>query len=275
MSPIKGRHFTRALFTALALLFALPGVRAQEKNDDLDNYKWRVTGMWWFSHPTGSVRGSTDQVEFDLDKDFSFSNYSTFTGAVDWRFKRKHHFTFAASPVYSTKTATITRDITFEGVTYHTGVSVAADLNSLTFTPGYQYDIIRRRQGYLGLNVSIHLLDTEAKLAGIGTVNNITATRTASASDFALLPVLGPTGRWYPIRDSSRFSLAGGFEGMYFFGYGHFIYSQATAQVALYGGLNFKGGYQLGTQLSIQGTNDHIGLRLTQQGPVAGLEGSW
>jgi len=83
MSPIKGRRFTRALFTALALLFALPGVRAQEKNAHLDNYKWRVTGMWWFSHPTGSVRGSTDPVEFDLDKDFSFSNYSTFTKTVD------------------------------------------------------------------------------------------------------------------------------------------------------------------------------------------------
>jgi hypothetical protein len=275
MSPIKGRHFTRALFTALALLVALPGLRAQEKNADLDNYKWRVTGMWWFSHPTGSVRGSTDQVEFDIDKDFSFGSYSTFTGAVDWHFKRKHHFTFATSPIYSNKTATMTRDITFQGVTYHTGASVTADLNSLTFTPGYQYDIIRRRQGYLGLNVSIHLLDTEAKLAGIGTVNNVVATRTASASEFAALPVIGPTGRWYPIRDSSRLSLAGGFEGMYFFGYGNFIYSQGTVQVALYKTLNFKAGYQLGTRLSIQGTNDHIGLRLTQQGPVAGLEGSW
>jgi hypothetical protein len=62
---------------------------------------------------------------------------------------------------------------------------------------------------------------------------------------------------------------------MYFFGYGNFIYSQGTVQVALYRTLNFKAGYQLGTRLSIQGTNDHIGLRLTQQGPVAGLEGSW
>ena len=211
MIPATSR-LIKTLIVLLSLCFALPVLHAQAK-EDLDDYKWRVTGMWWFSHPTGSLRASGDKVSVDLGEDFDFSNYSTFTGNVDWHFKRKHHFTFAASPVYSTKTATMTRDVTFEGVTYHTGATVTADLNSLTFSPGYQYDIIRRRQGYLGLAVSIHLLDTYAKLVGIGTVNNVSATRTASASDFAPLPVLGPTGRWYPIKDSNRFSLAGGFRG--------------------------------------------------------------
>jgi len=265
---------TKTVIVMLSLFFALPVLHAQEKAD-LDNYKWRVTGMWWFSHPDGSFRAAGDQLTWDLNKDFGFGNYSTFTGEVDWHFKRKHHFTFAASPVYSTKTATMTRDVTFEGVTYHTGATVTADLNSLTFSPGYQYDIIRRRQGYLGLAVSIHLLDTYAKLVGIGTVNNVSAIRAASASEFAPLPVLGPIGRWYPIKDSNRFSVAGGFEGMYFFGYGNFIFSQGTAQLRLYKGLNLKGGYQLGTRLSIQGTEDRLGLRLTQAGPVAGLEASW
>jgi hypothetical protein len=273
MIPASSR-LIKSLIVLLSFCFALPVLRAQAK-EDLDDYKWRVTGMWWFSHPTGSLRASGDKVSVDLGEDFDFSNYSTFTGNVDWHFKRKHHFTFAASPVYSTKTATMTRDVTFEGVTYHTGATVTADLNSLTFSPGYQYDIIRRRQGYLGLAVSIHLLDTYAKLVGIGTVNNVSAIRAASASEFAPLPVLGPTGRWYPIKDSNRFSLAGGFEGMYFFGYGNFIFSQGTAQLRLYKSLNFKGGYQLGTRLSIQGTEDRLGLRLTQAGPVAGLEASW
>jgi hypothetical protein len=68
MSPFRGRRFTRALFTALALFVAMPSIRAEEKTGDLDSYKWRVTGMWWFSHPTGSVRGSADQVEVDIDK---------------------------------------------------------------------------------------------------------------------------------------------------------------------------------------------------------------
>lgn len=255
------------------LIIVLPGLHAQEKGD-LDAYKWRVTGLWWYSHPTGDVRSSTDQVSFDLQKDLRFSSYSTFSGRFDWHFKRKHHFTFNASPIYSSSTSVLTRDIAFQGVTYQLGVAVASDLNSLSFAPGYQWDFIRRRQGYLALSTAINLLDTSAALTGTGTVNGVSATRTASSSLFAPLPVLGPQGRWYPIHDSTRFSLDGSLQGMYFFGYGDFLYTQGSAQVALHHNLNLKVGYQLGTRLSVHGTNNHIGLRLTQKGAIVGLEWS-
>ena len=84
-------HFTKSLIVVLSLFFALPPLCAQEKND-VDPYKWRVDAMWWFSHPTGSFHASTNQVSWDLSKDFGFGSYSTFSGTVDWHFKRKHHF---------------------------------------------------------------------------------------------------------------------------------------------------------------------------------------
>jgi len=275
MTSAQGR-WMRFLIVAALCLFSLPGVNAQANDKgDLDAYKWRVTGLWWYSHPSGSIRASSDKVAFDLDKDFRFGSYSTFSGMFDWHFKRKHHFTFNASPIYSSATSTLSRDITFQGVTYHLGTTVTSDLNSLSFAPGYQWDFIRRRQGYLALVTSINLLDTTASLTGTGTVNNVSATRTASGSVFAPLPVLGGKGRWYPVHDSTRFSLDGGVQGMYFFGYGNFLYTQGTAQVALHRNLNLKAGYQMGTRLSVHGTNDHIGLRLTQKGAILGLEGSW
>jgi hypothetical protein len=100
-------------FVAVVLLFLglVPSVRAHD-GEDLDDYKWRATASWWFSHPTGSFRAASDQVSFDLNKDLPFGNYSTFTGSIDWRFKRKHHLVFAVSPVYGTRTATLRRDIT-------------------------------------------------------------------------------------------------------------------------------------------------------------------
>ena len=275
MTSAQGR-WMRFLIVAALCLFSLPGVNAQANDKgDLDAYKWRVTGLWWYSHPSGSIRASSDKVAFDLDKDFRFGSYSTFSGMLDWHFKRKHHFTFNASPVYSSATSTLSRDITFQGVTYHLGTTIKSDLNSLAFAPGYQWDFIRRRQGYLALATSINLLDTTASLTGTGTVNNVSATRTASGSVLAPLPVLGTKGRWYPVHDSTRFSLDGGLQGMYFFGYGDFLYTQGTAQVALHRNLNLKAGYQMGTRLSVHGTNDHIGLRLTQKGVIVGLEGSW
>lgn len=275
MTP-GNRRFSRMLITALALVALLPMIRAQEsKGTDLDAYKIRVTGMWWFSHPSGSFRASSDQVSFDIDKDFGFGNYSTFTGSADWRFKRKQHFTLAVSPVNSSKSASISRDITFQGVTYSAGASVSAGLNTLSVTPGYQYDIFRRNHGYLGAVVDVNMLNTKGTLTGTGTLNNLTGTYTSSASVFAPMPLLGARGRWYPLHDSNRLSLEGSFAGMYFFGYGNFMYTQDTVQVKLYKNLNLKGGYQLGTRFSIQGKNNNVGLRLTQEGAVAGLEGSW
>ena len=274
MSPARGRFSKVLIFTALSLFVALPATQAQEKGD-LDAFKWRVDGNWWYSHPSGSFRASADKVEFDIDKDFNFGSYSTFSGGVDWHFKRKHHFTFDASPVNSTKTAILSRDITFRGVTYHLGATVTAEINSLAFAPGYQWDFIRRRQGYLALATSFNLLNTEAKLTGVGTVDNVSATRTASNTVLAPLPVLGMKGRWYPIHDSSRFSLDGGLKGMYFFGYGNFVYTHGTVQVELHRNLNFTAGYQIGTRLKIEAADNRVGLRLTQVGPEAGLEASW
>ena len=277
VTPKSARKLIAALYLLIALV-ALPLLHAQAQGgdkEDLDAYKWRVTGMWWYSHPGGSVRVAADKVAFDLDKDFRFGDYSTFSGALDWHFKRKHHFTFNASPVYSSSSATLTRDITFQGVTYRLGTTVSSEFDSLAFAPGYQWDFIRRRQGYLALAAALNLLDSSAKLTGTGSINDVSATRTAAGSVLAPLPILGGKGRWYPIHDSSRFSVDGSFSGMYFFGYGNFIYAVGAAQVAIHRNLNLKAGYQLGTRLSVQGTNDHIGLRITQKGPVVGLEASW
>jgi hypothetical protein len=264
----------KTLLAVLFLFVAIPEYRAQEQGD-LDAYTWRVTALWWYSHPSGSFRAAGDQVSFDLVKDFSFGSYSTFSGGFDWHFKRKHHLLFEASPINSTRTATLSRDVTFQGVTYHAGAMVAVDLNSLSLAPGYQWDFIRRRQGYLALATAVNILDTTGSISGTGTVNNVPAARKASGSTFAPLPILGATGRWYPIHDSRRLSLDGRFEGMYFFGYGNFVYTRGLAQFALHRNLNLTAGYQLGTRLKVKGTDNRVGLRLTQTGPVLGIEASW
>src|SRR5579864_3164152 len=120
-------------------LVALCGV---SQCQDLDNYRWRVQGNWWFSHPSGyfGLRGSNSY--FDVNRDFGFGNNSTFTGTVDWRFGRKHHFLVNFIPNRSSKTAILGRTIEFQGQTYDVGAQVTAEINSLLVAPGYQYDII-------------------------------------------------------------------------------------------------------------------------------------
>ena len=206
---------------------------------------------------------------------FGFGSYSTFIGTADSRFKRKHHLIFSASPVESTKSATLQRTITFRGDTYDVGTSVSVDLKSFAFAPGYQWDFIRRNWGYVALSTQIYLLSTKSSVTGQVTVNDQTATRTASGSVFAPLPVLGPRARWYPMPHSSRIALDGQIQGMYFFGYGDFYSAKGTVGVGITHHWKATAGYQLGTRLSIHGGSNQIGLRLTQKGPVLGVEGSW
>jgi hypothetical protein len=253
-------------------LFVAPLARAGE--EDLDAYTWRVSAFWWFSQPSGYYKDTSGNT-FDLQRDFGFPYYSTFSGTLDWRFKRKHHLIFGVSPIESSHSASLTRAITFQGDTYNVGTQVTADIHSFSFAPGYQWDFIRRDHGYLGLLVQINLLDSTASLTGAVAVNDQSVTRTASGSRLAPLPILGLHGRWYPMHDSNRLALEGQFQGMYFFGYGDFYSAKATAGVRVVSSLRLTAGYQLGTRLSLHGSSDEIGIRLTQKGAVVGIEGSW
>lgn len=274
MPFIKNNNTMKIIIAMLFCLVTL-SIPCAGQTTDLDAYKLRVAGSWWFSQPTGSFHAAGNNGSFDLSKDFDFGSYSTFTGKIDWHFKRKHHFIMGISPVTSDKTVVAMRDIEFQGVTYHAGAQVTGTIQSLSFSPGYQYDIIRRNRGFLGFAAQVYMLNTTATLKGIGTLNDVSATRSTSGSVFAPLPTIGPQFRWYPLHSFDRLSLDGFLQGMYFFGYGDFLSTRATLGVRLHPHLNLRAGYQMGTDLSIHGTNDRLGVRLVQKGPVAGIEGSW
>jgi hypothetical protein len=268
---------SRTILIAVLFCFclaALPLVRAQDAND-LDNYKWRVDGDWWFSHPSGYFGLNNTNNYFDVNRDFGFGSYSTFTGRLDWHFGRKHHFLLDATPNYNSKTDTLSRTIMFGGQTFDVGASVTANLNSINIAPGYQYDIIRRDHGYLGLEVDINFIDTTAKLALAGSVNGTGGAVSGSKSLWAPLPDFGPVFRWYPLHDSNRLSFGGSFRGMPFFGYGNYMTGRADVGVGLTQHLNVRGGYELGSRLSIHGTADQVAVKITHQGPTAGIEFSW
>lgn len=244
------------------------------QGEDLDQYKYRFSGSWWYSKPSGYFQGQNHTGEFDLNRDFHFGSYSTFTGTLDWRFKRKHHFLFSTSPVKYSKSTTLLRTITFQDETYDVGTRATSDIRSFSFAPGYQWDFIRRNRGYVSFETLFQMLDTKATLTGTVLVNGQTATRSSSGSFFAPLPVIGLHTRGYPLH-SERLSLDGFFNGMYFFGYGDFYSARGVVGMGLSRRWKAIAGYQMGTRLSVHGGSDKIGIRLTQKGPVVGIEGTW
>jgi len=264
----------KALLTAILFLAALPLGRAQDAGD-LDNYKVRVEGSWWLTHPTGyfGLNGSNNYVNFN--QDFGFKNNSTFTGKIDYRFARKHHLLLNITPIYESRSATLNRTIMFDGQTFDVGVEASASLRTWNVAPGYEYDIIRRDHGFLGLEVDVNLIDTRAALSAAANLNLEQAAVSGSRSLFAPLPAVGPVFRWYPLHDSNRLSIDGSVRGMPFFGYGNYVSAQGGLNIGLTKRLMLRGGYQMGSRLSVHGTADQIAVKLTHSGPTAGLEYSF
>jgi hypothetical protein len=248
-------------------------------DSELDSSRGKLQLNGWVSSPTGYFNGHNSEGYFDLKRDFGFGDYVTFSGKLDWRFKRKHHLMFLTTPVVSSRTTTIDRTISWQGETYDVGARVNANIKSLLFTPGYQYDFFRLQQIWLGLLVDCNLAYTSATLKVSGSASGsggvTSGTASASGSLFVPLPAVGPTFRWYPIPNSSRFYLDGILTGMSFFGYGNFVSGNAVVGIRMSPHWNARAGYLLGSRLKITGSNDRIAIRLTQKGPVFGVEYQW
>ena len=164
----------------------------------------------------------------------------------------------------------------FHGQTFNVGVVTKANLSSPLIAPGYQYDIIRRRRGNLGLALQFDLFNSSASLFAAAQVNNNLQVQSAKKSLLAPIPVAGPQGRFY-LTNSPRLFFEGNMFGMYFFGYGNFVSTSDDVGVALNKHLSLNAGYQLGSRLNVNvdSKKDRLGLSLTQKGPIVGAEVSF
>jgi hypothetical protein len=268
-----------AVYLVLLCWFSIGAFGAS--GDELDNAKWKVQANAWLSQPSGNFKDSTNEGTggFDLQRDFGFGDYVTFSGQVDWRFKRKHHLLLSAEPVVSSRTTTIQRSIEWQGETYDLGASVKAHVGSFILTPGYEYDFFRRRTWSLGLLVNANLIYTDASLrltaAASGGGGSGSTSKERTGRLFAPLPAVGPSFRWYPVPKWGPWYIDGNVTAMSFFGYGNFYAANGTVGIPIRQHWDIRGGYLMGSRLKVTGSSDQIGIRLTQKGAVAGVMYRW
>lgn len=276
-ASIRSLWHPRVILALSAILLFLPSALRAQQSEEFDQYKLRLSGYWFYSNPTGSVEGRGETVPVDFKQDLEFSTYSTFDAKVDWKFTHKNHFYVAIIPFFTSKTATLTRTFTFQGQTFEAGATVNSKLHAFYVAPGYQYDILRRKRGHLGIAVQINLFNTTAKISAAGVVSGgATGASSVSASGSLLapIPVGGPEYRLY-LTNSPRVFIEGNGYGMYFFGYGNFYSTANVIGVTLNKHMSVNAGYQIASRLKITGTNNRLGLSLTQRGAIAGVEFSF
>jgi hypothetical protein len=230
----------------------------QDAQEDFDRYKLRLDTFWFYSKPTGSIRGTAnvDSISIDLQKDLGFNTYSTFTGKLEWKFTRKNHLYVTVSPFYTKHETTLVRTFTFQRETFNMGSVTRSDLHALLVAPGYQYDIIRRKRGHLGIGLQVDLFDTSAKIsAAAQTVNGKPqAAVSASGSLLAPIPAAGPEFRFY-LTNSPRVFIQGNCYGMYLFGYGNFLPTADDIGVSVNRHISLNAGYQLGSRLVVKASS--------------------
>jgi hypothetical protein len=273
-------HRALSAVLVMACLSATPHLRASDKSDtkeDFDTYKLRVDAGWYYSNPTGSLHGANDTGSVDLQKDLGFESYSTFSGKVDWKFTRKNHVYVIIIPLNTSRTKTLDRTFTFRGNTFDAGLNTSSSLDNLVVAPGYQYDIIRRKRGHLGVGVQVDLFNTKAKINAAAQITGDGvhhAAVSASSSLLAPIAVAGPDLRIY-LTNSPRLFVDANVLGMYFFGYGNFVSSAGNVGVTISKHFAVLAGYQLGSRLVVKGTSDRLGLRLVQKGALLGVQASF
>jgi len=263
---------------ALVAFFLAPCLFAQDDND-FDSYKVRIEGFWFYSNPSGNIQGSTQTGAIDLNKDLGFNSYSTFSGKIDWKFTRKNHIYLVGSSFDQTRQHVLQRTVVFQGQTFDVGLSTRANLSAPLIAPGYQYDIIRRKRGHLGIGVQIDLFDASASISAAAQVTGDGIHHDAISAKSSLLapiPVAGPNFRFY-LTNSPRLFVEGQLFGMYLFGYGNFLSTADDLGFSITKHLSVNAGYQLGSRLVVNNSSssNRIGVHLTQQGPIVGLEASF
>jgi len=276
-NPVELLSRSTRVLLAMALfgIFVLPQRVAAQNQDEFDNYKVKLEGYWVYSRPSGIFQGANDTSGVDLQADLHFNQYSTFVGKLDWKFTHKNHLYVQGFAFNSSREVVLDRTIQFQGQTFLANATVQGTLNSPVYVLGYQYDIIRRRRGHLGIAVQANIFDTHASLKADAQIvgGQPQAAVRASGSILAPLPVAGPEFRYY-LTNSPRVFVDGSVYGMYFFGYGNFISTAGVLGVTINKHLALKAGYQLGSRLVVNASPraDRIGITMTQQGPVAGVE---
>jgi hypothetical protein len=173
---------------------------------------------------TSGAGGSAVDLKNDLGlEDKKFSEYQLVIKPA-----LKHKIRVQFIPLSYTQTATLKRNITFNGTTYPAGTAVNSTLEWKAWRFGYEYDFVSTYRGFAGMIVDLKYTDVSATVSS--------GSNTAAASVKAPIPALGGIARVYL---AQNLSLTGELTGFKFPGGWIKSTSGTYADLDLYAMLNF------------------------------------
>ena len=161
------------LFAAFAFLtMALPAhaqYRPRPLNDPATGEKFHIEGEASYWTPTADITFASAGLgipgtSIDLKRDLGVTDQHFPALSLQLRPARSHHFRFQYTPIQYSGTATVSRDLIFNGIRYPTNIPVNSSLDWKAYRFGYQYDFIVRNRGFGGFIMEAKYTDVRAEL---------------------------------------------------------------------------------------------------------------
>ena len=165
-----------------------------------ETYHVEVIGAFW--NPSPDIVISSEQFDI-IGSEVDFVNT---LGVTDTKFKQlkvalrpatKHKFRFEYTPITYDADKVITASFVFNGQLYQVGIPVTTNLKWKAYRFGYEWDILYKSRGFLGLLVDLKYTDIEATLSS----SAVGAAQFTHAQ--APIPAIGVVGRGYVVPNIS------------------------------------------------------------------------
>ena len=231
------RLYLSAGLTAALVLLAVPA-RAQYKPRPINNpatgesFHIEASAAFWF--PTADMTVSSQSLGI-LGSQINFKNDLGLTDKRLPEFQlvlrpfRSHKLRLQYIPIQYDATATLTKDVVFNGIRYRLGLPTTSSLDWKAYRFGYEYDFIVKNSGFAGFIL-------EAKYTDV-TVNLTSAIATEFAHAKAPIPAIGGIARYYVV---PNISITGELTGFKIPDSVNKQYNAHYVDIDVYGTLNFS-----------------------------------
>jgi len=202
MSTGVARPARAAAALALALLGVTSPARAQFQprplpDDEVVGENYHVEGAFGLWSPAPQISISSESLgilgtTIDFGNDLGLQSHSFPEFHFELR-GGKHKLRIQAIPISYQQSATLTRNIVFNGQLYSIGIPVTSSVDWRAWRFGYEYDALRRDRYYAGVVVDFKYSDVYATLTSPLTSEFVQAQ--------APIPAIGGAGRVYVLRN--------------------------------------------------------------------------
>ena len=136
----------------------------------VEDYHVEISGSVW--NPSPVIVASSDQFgilgsEIDFASDLGMVRRSHNELRLTFKPARRHKLRLHWLPMRYQQRAVLTRRLVFQGVTYDLGLPVDSSITWNAWRFGYEFDVIARDRGFLGLILEAKYTDIQAELTSV------------------------------------------------------------------------------------------------------------